>query len=121
MNATPSTALPPDDDWLDAALRAEGREHRAGYLADDGFTAGVVAKLPAPAALPAWRGRAVLALWTVAGAGFAVALPGTFAEVSREAFRIVAAHPVSLAQILAGVAALGVGSWAAAFLALRRT
>ena len=43
----PSTA--PADDWLDAALRADGREHRDNYVADDGFTVSVMAKLPAPA------------------------------------------------------------------------
>ena len=64
------------DDWLDAALRADGREHRADYLDDDGFTARVMAELPAPATLPAWRKRALIALWAAAGVGIAVALPG---------------------------------------------
>jgi hypothetical protein len=120
-NDTNTYAAPADDDWLDATLAAAGREHRAQYIADDGFTAGVLAKLPPPPALPAWRRRAVATLWTAAAAGFALALPGTFAELGREAFRIVAAQPVSLAQIAAGILALGIGSWTAAYWALRRT
>ena len=48
------------DDWLDGLLRADGGEHRAGYLDDDGFTARVMSALPAPAALPAWRKPALL-------------------------------------------------------------
>ena len=110
----------PADDWLDAALRAEGREHRAGYLADDGFTAHVMAKLPAPATLPAWRKRAVIGLWTAAGIGAVIAFPGAYADFAREYFRVVAGHPVSLAQIVTTVVALGVGSWTAMVWALRR-
>ena len=112
----------PADDWLDAALRAEGREHRAGYLADDRFTAQVMAKLPAPApaVLPAWRKRAVAGLWTMAGIGAVVAFPGVYADVAREVFRLVGGHPVSLAQIVTGVVVLGAASWTAMVWALRR-
>ena len=42
-------------DWLDAALAAAGKEHRAAYVADDGFTARVIGRLPAAPTLPAWR------------------------------------------------------------------
>ena len=35
-----------DDDWLDATLRDDGREHRAVYINDDGFTARVMARCP---------------------------------------------------------------------------
>jgi len=108
------------DDWLDAGLRENGREHRAGYLADCGFTARVMAMLPAPAALPAWRKPALAALWTAAGVGIALALPGAYADIAREFLRLVIGHPVSFAQIAAGVLALGIGSWAATAYALRR-
>jgi hypothetical protein len=30
-----------DGDWLDAALEAAAQEHRAAYVADDGFTANI--------------------------------------------------------------------------------
>jgi hypothetical protein len=122
MNDQPTAPTQGADDWLDAALRADGREHRSGYIADDAFTARVMAALPAPvgAALPAWRRRAVFALWTAAGVGAALALPGTYADVSREVLRVVAGHPVSLAQIMTGVVALGLSTWVGAALALRR-
>ena len=45
---SPSTL--PDDDWLDAALAADAREHGSSYLDDRGFTARVMAALPAPVA-----------------------------------------------------------------------
>jgi hypothetical protein len=108
------------DDWLDAALRDDGREHRARYLADDGFTARVMAMLPAPAALPAWRKPALAVLWTAACVGIALALPGAYTDVAHEFLRLVIGHPVSFAQIAAGVLALGIGSWAATAYALRR-
>ena len=126
MEAAMNPNLPPPtdaaDDWLDAALRGEGREHRSEYLADDGFTALVMAKLPPPATavLPAWRKRAVAALWTMAGIGAVAAFPGTYADVVREVFRVVAGHPVSLAQIVGGVVVLGAASWSAMVWALRR-
>ena len=111
----PST-MGPADDWLDAALRADAREHHDDYLADDGFTARVMAKLPVPATLPAWRKRAVVAMWAVASVGIAVSLPGAYTDVAREFFRVAVGHPVSLAQIASGVIMLAI----AAVWALRR-
>jgi len=120
MNERPDPVEDADDDWLDAALRRDGEARRAVYLDDAGFTARVVAKLPAPAAaLPAWRKPALTLLWAAAGAGIALALPGTATEVMREITRLVL-HPVSLAQIAAGVAMLGAATWAAAAYALRQ-
>jgi len=122
MNPHPPLSTDSADDWLEAALRAEGRDHRAEYVADDGFTGQLMAKLPAPVpvALPAWRKRAVATLWTMAGIGAVVAFPGTYADVAREVFRVVGGHPVSLAQIVGGVVMLGAASWTAMVWALRR-
>jgi hypothetical protein len=120
MNDRIDTAATPADDWLDLAMREDGREHRAAYLPDGGFTARVAAALPAPAALPAWRTPAVAVLWTMAGAGLALALPGTVADVAHQVTRILGAQPVSLANIATGVMALGLATWAAAAYALRR-
>ena len=78
-----------------------------------------MAALPAPSALPAWRKPALTALWSGAGVGIAVALPGAVTDVSREVLRIIIGHPVSLTGIAAGVVALGAATWAAAALALR--
>jgi hypothetical protein len=117
-----STQLPHEpDDWLEQALRGEVREHRAGYLDDDGFTARVMAALPAAVApLPTWRRPAVAAIWAVAAAGLAVALPGVAVDVGREAFRLLATQPVSLANLGVVLAALGVGTWFAAAWTLQR-
>jgi hypothetical protein len=109
----------PDDDWLDAALVADAREHGSSYIDDRGFTARVMAALPAPQAVPRWRKPALVALWGIAAVGTAAALPGVALDVSREAFRLLAAQPVSLGQIAAVLAALGAATWSAAAWALR--
>jgi hypothetical protein len=119
MNERMSSANQPADDWLDAALRADAFDHRGEYLADDGFTKRVMAALPAPATLPAWRKRAVIGMWTAASVGIAMALPGAYADIAREFLRVAVGHPVSLAQIATGVVMLGIGSWTAAAWALR--
>ena len=119
MNDRPLTTANADDDWLDGALRAEGREHRAGYLDDAGFTARVMAALPAPAALPAWRRPAQTALWAAAGLGLALALPGTVLDVVHDVLRLIVGQRVTLGGIAAGLAALGVATWVAAAVALR--
>ena len=116
----PSTTADADD-WLDGLLAADATEHRAGYVADDGFTARVMAKLPAPMlALPAWRKPALIALWVVATMALAIAMPGAVLEVGRSAYRLLAAQPVSLSGI-AGAALAMIGlTWAAAAYTLRR-
>jgi len=116
---TASAAAPGDDDWLERALRDDGRDHRAGYLPNEGFAARVAAALPPPATLPAWRKPAVTALWTVAAAGIASALPGTVADITQQAARILATQPISLASVATGVLALALAGWAAAAYALR--
>ena len=120
MNQTPRSRTDAGDDWLDRLLAADGREHRADYIDDDGFTARVMAALPAlPAALPAWRKPALAALWAVAGIGIAFALPGTASDVTHEVMRAILAQRVSVAGIGASLVALVAAAWAAAALALR--
>ena len=114
-----ATATTNDEDWLDAALRADGREHRAAYLDDAGFTARVMSALPALPALPAWRKPALTALWAVAGIGIALALPGTVLDFAHDIVRLFVGQRVSLGGIAMGVAALGAATWVAAALALR--
>ena len=115
--APPSSTA--DDDWLDTVLRADGREHRAAYLDDGGFTARVMAALPAPVALPAWRKPVQVVLWAIAGIGIAAALPGVVTDVAREVLRVFLGQPVSFTGIATGVVVLGAATWAAAALALR--
>jgi len=123
MNRDPQTtdSAADADDWLDGLLAADAAEHRAEYVADDGFTARVMAKLPAPMlALPAWRKPVLVALWAVAALALAIAMPGAVLEVGRSAYRLLAAQPVSLSGI-AGAAVAMVGlTWAAAAYTLRR-
>ena len=107
-------------DWLDDALLTQAREHQGDYIADDGFTARVMATLPAPApVVPRWRRPAEIALWIAAGAGAAVAAPGLAIDVGREAFRLLAAQPLSLPQVAVSLVAFGAVTWTAAAWALR--
>jgi hypothetical protein len=120
MNDSPRSRPDAGDDWLDALLRADGREHRADYVDDDGFTARVLATLPAsPVALPAWRKPALAALWAVAGVGIAFALPATATDVAHEVMRAILAQPVSVAGLGAVFVALLASAWTAAALVLR--
>lgn len=116
--------LPPSasaDDWLDGLLAADAAEHRAGYVADDGFAAQVMAKLPAPLlAVPAWRKPVLVALWAVALLALAVAMPGAMLDVGRGAYRLLATQPVSLSGIVGAAAAMIGLTWAAAAYTLRR-
>ena len=118
MSDVPAAAAP-HDDWLDAALRVDGREHRDLYLTDDGFAARVAASLPAPDTAPAWRKPALVGLWALAGIGGAFALPGTFADVTREFYRVVGAHPIAISEVAVSIAALGSLALAAAAWVLR--
>jgi hypothetical protein len=119
MNGRPLAPANADDDWLDGLLREDGREHRATYIDEGGFTARLMAALPAPATLPAWRKPALTGLWAAAGIGIALALPGTVVDVAHEVLRVVIGQPVSFTGIAAGVVALGAATWAAAAVALR--
>ena len=111
---------PAAGDWLDRMLVEDGRDHRAAYLADNGFTARVAAALPVPAVLPAWRRPAIALLWTIAAVAIALALPEAFADVASMVVRLLGRQPVSLAGVAAGLATLGVASWAGAAYALHR-
>jgi hypothetical protein len=104
------------DDWLDQLLAADGVAQPEGYIADDGFTARVLQSLPAPVVAPAWRKPVVWTLWGVAAAGLVVAMPSAMLDVGREAYRLLAAHPVSLSGIAAAALAMvGLTSAAAAY------
>ena len=121
MNDRPLSPTDADDEWLDAALRADGRDHREAYLDDSGFTTRLMAALPAPVTLPAWRKPAVVALWGVALAGVSLALPAAALDVAREAYRLLGAHPVSLSGMVGALLFAGALSWSAAAFALRTT
>ena len=110
-------AAEPRDDWLDRALRANRAED---YIPDDGFSARVMAALPAPATLPAWRKHVLALLWAVAGIAIAFSLPGVVTEVARGVFRLVSASPVSLSGMVMAVVAMTIVTWTATAVVMRR-
>ncbi len=112
-------ASPSGDAWLERLLADDAAAARDGYVDDDGFAARVMAKLPAPVALPTWRKPIIVALWGIAAAAVAVAVPGAALEVGREAYRLLAAQPVSLSGIAGAALALAGLTWAAAAYTLR--
>ena len=119
MNDQSRSMANAEDDWLDAALRADGQTHRSQYLDDAGFTARVMAALPAPVALPAWRRPALMLLWALAGLGIALALPSVVVDISYDVMRLVLGQSVSLSGIGAALVAIAVATWAAAAVAIR--
>jgi len=108
------------DAWLDGLLVADAAEHGADYLHDAGFTARVMSALPPPTAMPKWRKPALTALWATAGLGVAFLVPGAVLDVTREAFRLVAAQPFTLSGLAAALVALGAVTWTGTAWALRR-
>ena len=105
-------------DWLEQALRTEVVEHSA-YVADDGFTARVLERLPQPAALPAWRRPVVALLWLILAGAVAAALPGLFYDVFRGLVATVVAQPLRLPQVVIGLAMLGALAWSSIVYAMR--
>lgn len=114
-----SVNTPPSEDWLEQALRADGREHASAYLADDGFTARVLEQLPRPAALPAWRRPVVILLWLIAALGAAAALPELFYNVFHGLVAAVVAQPLTLPRIAVMLAMLGAVAWSTIVYAMR--
>jgi hypothetical protein len=108
-----------DNGWLEQALKADAREHAAAYLADDGFTAAVMARLPAPATLPAWRRPVLVLLWLIAGGAVAAALPDLFYDVFRGLVAIVVGQPLTLSRIAVVLMLLGVTTWSTIVYAMR--
>ncbi len=110
---------PNRDDWLEHLLVAEAREHRDGYIADDGFTARVMEKLPAAVAAPAWRKLALVVMWGAVAVVVATVLPQVFVDAAREVYKLVAAQPVSLSGIGGALLAACALTWGAAAYTLR--
>ena len=116
----PQTDTHPGNDWIEAALRTDAAEHAAGYLDDAGFTARVMEQLAdAVRPLPSWRKPVLALMWSVAGVGTALALPGVATDVVRELFRVVAAQPVSLTQIAVAMLLIGATTLGGAAYALK--
>ena len=106
-------------DWLDAALAAAGQEHRAAYVADDGFTARVIGRLPAAPTLPAWRRPVIVLLWLLAGAGAAVSMPGAFDDAFRSGVALLVGRPLGLTDLALLLVLCGAAAWTSLVYAAR--
>jgi hypothetical protein len=107
------------DDWLEQALRADARDRAADYLADDGFTARVLASLPQPALLPAWRRPVVALFWVVIAIAGAAALPTWFDEAFRGLAALVAGHRFGFSDVAVILTVLSAATWSALVYAAR--
>jgi len=103
-----------EDETLDRQLR-----EAAPYIDDDGFTARVMAKLPAARREPRWLRAMVLLGLTVLGSGLAYLLSGGGRFV-REGMVQLANFPVWLLLVFAFGCGLVVGAFAIIF-AIRKT
>jgi len=108
-----------DQDWIERALDEAGREHRAEYISDDGFTASVMARLPEPLTLPAWRRPVIAVVWIFAGLAVMVSLPELFDQVFRGAMALLVGHHLRLADIGMAIIVLGGVTWSALVYAMR--
>ena len=107
-------------DWVDRLLADDAQQYAQTYIDDGGFAATVMQQLPAPALLPAWRKPAATLLWAAVGVGLAFTLPGAALDVAREAFKLFAAKPFALSEVLAVIAIAGAGMWTTAIVAWKR-
>jgi hypothetical protein len=103
-----------DDDTLDRQLR-----DAAPYIDDEGFTARVIARLPAGRPEPRWLRAMVLLGLTVLGSGVAYLLSGGGRFV-REGVIQLSNFPIWLLLVFAFGCGLVVGAFAVIF-AIRRT
>jgi hypothetical protein len=106
-------------DWIERALKADAAEYAATYIADDGFSSAVMARLPAPVALPAWRRPALAILWLLAAAGVLIALPDLVYEVFRGLAAVVVGQPLTWSRIAAVLLLLGATTWSTIVYAMR--
>jgi hypothetical protein len=118
-SATPQPEIDAGDDWLDDMLRDAGREHRADYVADDGFTQRVMAQLPEPATLPAWRRPIVALLWLLAIGAAMVSLPELFEQLFRGAVAVLAGHRLGLADVAMALVLFAGATWTTLIYAAR--
>ena len=100
------------EDWLDRKLR-----EAAPYIDDEGFTARVMANLPAAQREPRWLRAMILLGLAMLGSGIAYVLSGGFV---REGMIQLANFPIWLLLVFAFGCGLVVGAFAVIF-AIRKT
>lgn len=101
-----------DDETLDRQLR-----EAVPYINDDGFTARVMARLPAAPREPRWVRAMILLGLTILGSGIAYVLSG---GLIREGVAQMANFPIWLLLVFAFGCGLVVGAFAVIF-AIRKT
>ncbi|MBS0328169.1 MAG: hypothetical protein JSS46_16710 [Proteobacteria bacterium] len=107
-------------DWLDRALAQRSAGDGGAYIDDAGFTARVLARLPAVLEPVRWRRPVLLLLWALAIAGLAMTLPHAVLDGVREVVRLFVGKPFALSDIASAVALTGIAMWTATWLAWRR-
>ncbi len=118
MHNTQPEHLDPDD-WLEQALRAEGAASRSDYIADDGFSTSVMARLPVAVTAPAWRRPVVALLWLGAGIAALLAMPGLFDDTLRNTVAMVVGRRFGVAEIAVLLGVLSAATWASLIYAAR--
>lgn len=108
-----------DDGWLEQALKVDAREHAAAYVSDEGFTAAVLARLPAPATLPAWRRPVVVLLWLIAGGAAVALLPDLFYAVFGGLAAMFVGQPLTWSRIAVTFVLLSAALWSTIIYAMR--
>jgi ferric-dicitrate binding protein FerR (iron transport regulator) len=108
-----------NDDWFERALAADAAEQAAAYLADDGFTAQVLTRLPQPATLPAWRRPVVVLLWLAVAVAGVLALPAWFDDAFRGAAALLVGHRFALSDVAVLLTVLGAATWSVLVYAAR--
>jgi hypothetical protein len=106
-----------DDLWLEQALTADAQA--TAYVADDGFTATVLSRLPAPATLPAWRRPVVVLLWLMAAGAVAALLPDLFYALFRGISALIVGQQFTLSQIAVALLLVSATTWSTIVYAMR--
>jgi len=105
-----------DDGWLEQALKADAQA--TAYVADEGFTARVMAGLPAPATLPAWRRPVVALLWLIAGGAVVALLPDLFYTIFG-GLVVLFVQPLTWSHLGVVLLVLGATTWSTLVYAMR--
>ena len=106
------------DDWLDDVLRAEAHDS-AHYIGDDGFTAKVMAALPAAHWTPAWRKPLIVAAWALVAVAALVAVPGAAEHLLRGIAALIFGQRLSVPDIAAAIVVLVIATWSGIVYAAR--
>ena len=105
-----------DDGWLEQALKSDAQA--SAYVADDGFTSAVMARLPAPATLPAWRRPVLALLWLVAAGAVVALLPDLFYTVFSSLVTLFV-QPLTWSHVGVLLLLMGATTWSTLVYAMR--